>query len=224
MSDRIKGLEMGADDYVTKPFDPEELVARARAIFNRMLKKEEEKIIQSRGLRGSTQIMELSDLLQLFGINNKTGILRVTHPSGLVGRIGFVAGRLTNAELGKVRGEKAIRRMVRWEDANYQVEPLLDEKQDMHIEGKIDQVILSAHQELDEIKRYRKQLRRKPRWSNRWRASPAPAFPRCEARVMDALIEHGRSKVQDILDRFPNPDQDIYEALLSLLKKGLIRQ
>ncbi|WP_222613866.1 two-component system response regulator CreB [Undibacterium seohonense] len=35
--DRIVGLEIGADDYVTKPFSPRELVARVRAILRRQL-------------------------------------------------------------------------------------------------------------------------------------------------------------------------------------------
>jgi DNA-binding response OmpR family regulator len=35
-SDRIVGLEVGADDYVVKPFSPKELVARARALFRRL--------------------------------------------------------------------------------------------------------------------------------------------------------------------------------------------
>ena len=34
-TDRIYGLEMGADDYVTKPFSPAELVARVRAVLRR---------------------------------------------------------------------------------------------------------------------------------------------------------------------------------------------
>jgi two-component system response regulator CpxR len=33
--DRIRGLELGADDYLPKPFDPAELVARIRAILRR---------------------------------------------------------------------------------------------------------------------------------------------------------------------------------------------
>jgi DNA-binding response OmpR family regulator len=35
-ADRIVGLEMGADDYVVKPFSPKELVARVRALFRRL--------------------------------------------------------------------------------------------------------------------------------------------------------------------------------------------
>lgn len=34
-SDRIRGLDSGADDYVTKPFSPSELVARVRAVLRR---------------------------------------------------------------------------------------------------------------------------------------------------------------------------------------------
>jgi two-component system response regulator CpxR len=34
--DRVKGLELGADDYLPKPFDPMELAARIRAILRRI--------------------------------------------------------------------------------------------------------------------------------------------------------------------------------------------
>jgi two-component system, OmpR family, alkaline phosphatase synthesis response regulator PhoP len=47
--DRIVGLEMGADDYVTKPFSPRELTARIRALLRRTAGKQAEPEIFRRG-------------------------------------------------------------------------------------------------------------------------------------------------------------------------------
>lgn len=47
--DRIAGLEMGADDYVVKPFSPQELVSRVRAVMRR-LGREQGEAENDRGL------------------------------------------------------------------------------------------------------------------------------------------------------------------------------
>lgn len=44
VKEKIHGLTIGADDYVTKPFDPEELVARIHALLRRSLKNDEQPI------------------------------------------------------------------------------------------------------------------------------------------------------------------------------------
>ena len=45
--DKVVGFELGADDYVVKPFSPRELILRVKAILNRGKPKEEEKDILS---------------------------------------------------------------------------------------------------------------------------------------------------------------------------------
>ena len=47
--DRILGLELGADDYVVKPFSPRELVARAKAVLRRQTNLEPSRDIVSSG-------------------------------------------------------------------------------------------------------------------------------------------------------------------------------
>jgi DNA-binding response OmpR family regulator len=44
--DKILGLELGADDYLTKPFNPRELVARVRAVLRRGVANEQQKQIK----------------------------------------------------------------------------------------------------------------------------------------------------------------------------------
>jgi len=45
-TDRILGLELGADDYVTKPFSPRELISRIKAILRRAVRSESTSIIK----------------------------------------------------------------------------------------------------------------------------------------------------------------------------------
>lgn len=49
--DKIRGLECGADDYVTKPFSPRELIARVKAVLRRAVPQGNEGPIEIEGLR-----------------------------------------------------------------------------------------------------------------------------------------------------------------------------
>jgi two-component system phosphate regulon response regulator PhoB len=48
--DKVAGLECGADDYVTKPFSPRELVARINAVLRRSVPGGEDEFIRANGL------------------------------------------------------------------------------------------------------------------------------------------------------------------------------
>ena len=53
--DRVQGLDLGADDYVSKPFDAKELIARIKAVLRRSVPVEPERTIQLEGLSVSLE-------------------------------------------------------------------------------------------------------------------------------------------------------------------------
>ena len=48
--EKVRALRAGADDYVTKPFDPQELVARLEAVLRRVAPEPEERVVAAAGL------------------------------------------------------------------------------------------------------------------------------------------------------------------------------
>jgi len=48
--DRVAGLELGADDYVAKPFSPRELAARIKAILRRAEHRSDDEVLSARGV------------------------------------------------------------------------------------------------------------------------------------------------------------------------------
>lgn len=53
--DRVQGLELGADDYISKPFDAKELIARIKAVLRRSTPVEPERTISLPGLTVSLE-------------------------------------------------------------------------------------------------------------------------------------------------------------------------
>ena len=50
-ADKVTGLEIGADDYMTKPFSPREMIARINAVLRRLIPEATEEVVELDGLR-----------------------------------------------------------------------------------------------------------------------------------------------------------------------------
>ncbi len=68
--DRVTGLEIGADDYVTKPFDPRELLARLKSILRRCSKEQE-----------SSNAQKLYTLNSYSELINSSGVVQKLRPA-----------------------------------------------------------------------------------------------------------------------------------------------
>ena len=74
-SERIEGLEIGADDYLPKPFEPKELDLRIRNILNKTKSKNQKKIIEFDNVKINLSKLLIIQNKKEFKINNTEKII-----------------------------------------------------------------------------------------------------------------------------------------------------
>ena len=74
-SERIEGLEVGADDYLAKPFEPKELVLRIKNILNKTKAKNQKRIIEFNNIKIDLNKMIIVQNKNEFKINNTEKII-----------------------------------------------------------------------------------------------------------------------------------------------------
>jgi len=88
--DRIVGLELGADDYVVKPFSPRELVARVKAVLRRQSRSiENTETVEIRGLRlnpGTQDVTVRGEPIELSALEFKLLYFLACHPRQIFSR------------------------------------------------------------------------------------------------------------------------------------------
>ena len=68
-NDRVGGLEIGADDYLAKPFEPKELVLRIKNILHKTIKKNQKRIIEFDNIKIDLNKLLISKNGNVFKIN-----------------------------------------------------------------------------------------------------------------------------------------------------------
>lgn len=87
--DLVRGLETGADDYITKPFSPKELVARIKAVMRRISPMAVEEVIKMQGLSldpTSHRVMAGEEPLEMGPTEFKLLHFFMTHPERVYSR------------------------------------------------------------------------------------------------------------------------------------------
>ncbi len=104
VNDRVRGIRIGADDYLTKPFHPEELLARVEALISR-------KATHLSGHQGRLEAQSISEIVQSLEQNARSGMLEVATRQSM-GRVVVRQGKLLTADFEGLRGPEAFLAMA----------------------------------------------------------------------------------------------------------------
>jgi len=93
--------------------------------------------------------VSLNDVLQLLGMTGRTATVRLDW-RGQQGQIFFREGVLLHAAAGAAQGERALVKLISWENADFVIEDGLDEKTPSTISKKVDAAMLDVMTRMDE--------------------------------------------------------------------------
>ncbi|QSQ17281.1 response regulator [Myxococcus landrumensis] len=153
---KVRGLELGGDDYLTKPIYIKEIVTRVKMILQKAEKERIEKRETTKGgFAGSLADMGVVDLVQTFEIGRKTGVISIQGER--TGTVYFKEGRVIDAELGRLKGENAFYRLLNTFEGQFDVQfTSLDRPE--RIEISTQGLLMEGMRRLDEWGRMLEQL------------------------------------------------------------------
>ncbi len=116
---RVKSFKLGAKDYIVKPMHVKEIIARVNMVVSRMERQNAEETIAKRKFSGRLEDLSLTDLIEAFGVERKTGVLSIYNENGNTGQVYFKKGSLVNAGANGSHAEEAIFKMLSWQRGRF---------------------------------------------------------------------------------------------------------
>jgi DNA-binding response OmpR family regulator len=116
---RVRGLKLGAKDYIVKPMHVREIVGRVGMLAKRLGRRSHEHTLAQHKFVGRLEDLSLTELIESFGLEKKTGLLSLFNTNGLSGQVYFRNGIIVNAALKSLRPEDAIYHMMTWKKGRF---------------------------------------------------------------------------------------------------------
>jgi Tfp pilus assembly protein PilZ len=167
---------------------------------------------------GTLSTLGLPNLLQMLAVCVDEGTL-VLHRDDEEAQILFERGTLRSCSVGPIQGLKALARILEWEEADFEFQPLLPLEEPAGVAVPIENALLECTHQVDEL--------------NRVECYPLPpdamlvlrgdAVQGATPAELEVLARIGKGcNARQILDALPTYDSEIYGAIDALLRRGAL--
>jgi CheY-like chemotaxis protein len=224
VEDKIRGLELGVEDYLTKPIYIKEIITRVKILLQKKDRQslEENKRESKTKFAGQLTDMAVVDLIQTIEISRKSGVIHFKHPDGKRAAIYFRAGKVIDAELGRLNGEAAVYRLLVWSEGEFEVEFKNVRRKDV-IELSSQGLLMEGMRRVDEWGRLCEQL---PALETVFEVDYRELADRL-AEIPDEIngilrLFDGRRKLMQVVDDCEFSDLEALNIISKLYFEGLV--
>lgn len=219
ISDRVRGLEIGAEDYITKPFQVDDLIGRMEVVLSRRKGTAPVRDLET-SLSGQLNTFNLPDLLQNINMLGKSGVLEIRRDD--MAQVFIQKGEVINARVGPIDGKKALFRILSWKDGVFEFKECVPSAGAVFQENTI-KLILNGLKQEDEIGKIRKSLPadEQPLLINFNDSFFAYNFDQKTREFLELIQQHRTMRA--IVDASPLEDLKVFKALALLLSADVLR-
>ena len=218
LHDRVKGLNLGADDYISKPFHISEVTARIKVVLQRSAMLAQAAEEKESDLRGNLEQMGMAEVVQTLGMSRKTGGLKIIHQSR-VGKMYFDQGEIIQASLGALKDEEAVYRILAWNEGYFEFDST--DTGERTISKSHNSLLMEGFQQREELAKYQEAM--PPFNAMLMLADPAQVNELKPVSQKVAKLIDGHRTIREIVDSSPLNYLVTVKVLYTFLKKQIAK-
>lgn len=199
------------------------VISSVRTILAKLLQKRavgKKTQLGEKEIEGKLEQMHLIDLLQVLVINKRDGTVVVESEEGERGFVYLENGHIINALIGKIEGEKALFRLLKWKSGKFEFIPGKPISP-VHIKTLPDTLLMEAVRQMDEFEKKKDIL---PNLNDHVKLNqPFSEDVSLRPIVKEVLLlTEFYTKVGDIVEQCTFPDYEVLVTINELIEKRIL--